>query len=60
MKVHVYSDEWYPVFSFCDARYGAHAGQIDILEEKYKEYVDLFAKFEAMQDHLESLLEAKK
>lgn len=54
MKFFIDHDEWYPVYEICtnlEKNY-YHDGIIEIPDEKFKEYQEIFDKFEKVQAEL--------
>jgi hypothetical protein len=55
MKVHIYKDEWYPVYSMItDDPWNSE--YVDLPEDKYKEWDRVFKEFQRIQYEIKQLL----
>jgi len=56
VKVKIDTDEWYPVYSVCDAPY-AYGKEVEIPDEFYERYQAVMTEFNAVQDLISALVE---
>lgn len=57
MKFKLIKDEWFPVFTISSISSFAFGKQIELEEEEYNKYKEIFERFDEVQEELKMLYE---